>query len=379
MDALERMLRELDESRNGPHQLLIALDAARDATGADLVIWYPGTEHADLLPAMGRFVRPAEWCRKFISALLANTSPSVDRVKWQLPLADGVGDGDEVRSAIGYRVYNTKPTWLFAISFAQGRRLDDAEFQSLRLAARILIRQNQHSQSQKRLKDSLLGLVRCLSETIDARDKYTAGHSERVSRIAVRIGKEMGLSAAESSDLHLSGLLHDIGKIGIRDEVLFKPEGLTAAEYLHMQEHAVIGDRILSQVPFFDKIRLGVRHHHERFDGTGYPDRLAGTDIPLLGRILAVADSCDAMMSTRRYRNHLSPPQMIANFRKLSGAQWDPNIVDAFLDCQDDILPIYQKGTGDSAVFAVDQLLAKLIDTSSTMYEVPELLRAAAM
>src|SRR5262249_31008419 len=159
------------------------------------------------------------------------------------------------------------------------------------------------------VKGALFDLVRCLTTVIEAKDSCTAGHSERVSRIADRIGQQLALSGADQGDLHLAGLLHDIGKVGIRDAVLFKSGRLTAEEMQHMQEHVVIGDQIVQTIKQSARIRPGVRHHHERWDGKGYPDRLAGPDIPRLARILAVADSCDAMMSARRYRGPLAPPQ----------------------------------------------------------------------
>ena len=152
----------------------------------------------------------------------------------------------------------------------------------------------------------MFGIVQCLSTAIDAKDPYTCGHSERVARIAVRLGEVMNLSRGEISDLYLAGLLHDVGKIGIRDEVLCKPGPLTAEEEEHIREHPIIGERIISNVTRLAYLRPGVRGHHERFDGGGYPDGLAGEAIPPIARILAVADSCDAMMSARRYRPALA-------------------------------------------------------------------------
>ena len=147
------------------------------------------------------------------------------------------------------------------------------------------------------MRETLFGVVRCLSTAIDAKDPYTCGHSERVARISVRIGQEMGLSRGEVSDLYLAGLLHDVGKIGIRDEVLLKSGPLTKDEYTHMKEHPITGDRIVSKIKRLSYLCAGVRSHHERYDGTGYPDGLAGESIPLMARIIAVADSCDAMMA----------------------------------------------------------------------------------
>jgi HD-GYP domain-containing protein (c-di-GMP phosphodiesterase class II) len=170
-----------------------------------------------------------------------------------------------------------------------------------------------------------------LFHQLDAKDSCTAGHCKRVSRIAVRIGRQMGLRDDALRDLRLAGLLHDVGKIGVRDEVLLKPGKLTREESDHLRTHVLLGDQILSTIPAFARLRPAVRSHHERFDGQGYPDGLAGEEIPLAGRILAVADACDAMMSTRRYRKALAPPHMHVVLRAHAGAQWDPAVVEAFL------------------------------------------------
>jgi HD-GYP domain-containing protein (c-di-GMP phosphodiesterase class II) len=136
----------------------------------------------------------------------------------------------------------------------------------------------------------------------------------------------------------------------------------------------VIGDQIIATIKPFARLRPGVRHHHERFDGTGYPDGLSGEDIPLMARILAVADSCDAMMSARRYRGPLAPPQIDAVLQKYAGTQWDPAVVEAFMVCRTDIYPpIYQKGIGDSALYALDEMVNSIKDGSSAFYHLAKL------
>jgi HD-GYP domain-containing protein (c-di-GMP phosphodiesterase class II) len=193
---------------------------------------------------------------------------------------------------------------------------------------------------------------------VDAKDACTAGHSERVARIAVCVAKRMRLPHKAVSDIYLAGLLHDVGKVGVRDAVLLKPGALTDEETLHLREHTVIGDRIVSNIHHFRNLRPGVRNHHERFDGKGYPDGLAGEDIPLMARVLAVADACDAMMSSRRYRAALPPPQIDALFFELAGSQFDPQVVNHFMLCRHEIYPpIYQQGIGESAYHAVASAL----------------------
>src|SRR5262249_46511397 len=135
-----------------------------------------------------------------------------------------------------------------------------------------------------------------------AKDPYTYGHSERVARIGVELGRELGLGEDDLGDIYLAGLLHDVGKIGIRDDVLNKPDALTEEEQLHIQEHVTIGYSILAELGQIRNLLAGVLYHHERCDGRGYPDGLAGDHIPLLARILAVADGFDAMCHPRPYR-----------------------------------------------------------------------------
>jgi len=190
-----------------------------------------------------------------------------------------------------------------------------------------------------------------------ARDPYTWGHSERVARMAVRLAHEMGLSESDISDLYLGGLLHDIGKIGVRDDVLRKPGPLTEEERAMIEKHTVIGDAILSHVGQLTHLRPIVRNHHERWDGRGYPDRLRGEHIPLAARILAVADGCDAMLSDRPYRKGMAPERIDQIVREGAGSHWDPDVVAMFFACRDDIYSVHQQGVGDSVARALDQVL----------------------
>jgi HD-GYP domain-containing protein (c-di-GMP phosphodiesterase class II) len=250
-------------------------------------------------------------------------------------------------------------SWLAALSFNPGRVFDPTDVKVMLLARRMLLTHRQQAQAHEKLRDSLFGLVRCLTAAIDAKDPHTGGHSERVARIAVRLGREMCLGPAVLSDLYLAGLLHDIGKIGIRDSVLQKAGELTAEERLHIQEHVLIGDRLVSVVQPLLHLRTGVRNHHERWDGRGYPDGLAGEDIPLEARILAVADACDAMMSERPYRAALAPARIDEVMTRGAASQWDPTVVGHFLACRRELYAICRRGLGDSVIAAVDHVLER--------------------
>ena len=215
------------------------------------------------------------------------------------------------------------------------------------------------------LKELLVGLTRSLTAAIDAKDSHTYGHSERVARIAVELACEMGQPEDRQSDIYLAGLLHDIGKIGIRDAVLQKKGPLTKEEYDHIKQHVTIGYHILANLRSLDNLLPGVLLHHERYDGKGYPQGLAGEEIPLLARILAVADGYDAMSTRRPYREALTCLEVEAILRQGAGSQWDPGVVEAFERCRHRIHLIRQRGVGESLNHALEAALRAGDSTAS--------------
>ena len=181
------------------------------------------------------------------------------------------------------------------------------------------------------LKKTHLDSVKVLAEAIDAKDPYTRGHSDRVKRMSLKIAMKMGFSEDRIESLEYGALLHDIGKIGIKDEVLQKPGPLSPEEYQYIQEHPLIGVKIVEGVEFFqDKIPM-IRHHHEHFDGSGYPDGLAGEAIPLEARIITVPDAFDAMTSLRPHRGVMPLQDVLTEFEKCKGKQFDPQVLEIFL------------------------------------------------
>jgi len=186
-------------------------------------------------------------------------------------------------------------------------------------------------QAYRTLKKSHLDSVKVLAEAIDAKDPYTRGHSDRVKRMSLAIAKKMGFSEERLENLEYGALLHDIGKIGIKDEVLQKQAPLSSEEYQYIQEHPLIGVKIVEGVEFFkDKIPM-IRHHHEHYDGNGYPDGLAGEAIPLEARIISLPDAFDAMTSTRPHRNIMPLQNVLAELEKFKGKQFDPKVLDIFI------------------------------------------------
>ncbi len=185
----------------------------------------------------------------------------------------------------------------------------------------------------RRLEELFLASVQSLAEALEVKDPYTRGHSVRVSHYSVMIARELGLDGELLRQIELGGHVHDIGKIGVREEVLNKPGKLTDAEYEHIMTHPVVGWRILAPLLGDTPVALNiVRSHHERFDGRGVPDRLAGEHIPFEARIAAVADSFDAMTSDRPYRpDGMSIEASVAELLRCSGSQFDPKIVTAMV------------------------------------------------
>jgi response regulator RpfG family c-di-GMP phosphodiesterase len=219
-------------------------------------------------------------------------------------------------------------------------RLDKA------LEKRNLVLQNRFYQKnlETRVRDldrsnkmSVINGVQMLVHALEAKDAYTSGHSSRVSRYAVKAAVLLGYTGDALEHIRLGGELHDIGKIGTREDILNKPGPLTPDEFQHIKEHAPLGEKILA--PFLagspTVLRI-VRSHHERLDGSGFPDALRGEQIPLEARIVAVADAFDAMTTNRAYRHPRTSDQAIQELRRCSGVQFDESVIDAFLQAQGD-------------------------------------------
>ena len=187
-------------------------------------------------------------------------------------------------------------------------------------------------ESREQLEKAYLDSIEVVRHTVEAKDTYTRGHSDRVAAYAVLIGEKMGLSKEELKTLKIGGLFHDIGKIGISDTILLKESKLTDDEYSEIKNHPAIGKHILSNATIFKDLIPIVYHHHEKYDGTGYPEQLKGENIPLLARIVAVADAFDAMTSRRSYRGEMDLDYVKEEIKRCSGTQFDPNVAEVFLD-----------------------------------------------
>jgi diguanylate cyclase (GGDEF)-like protein/putative nucleotidyltransferase with HDIG domain len=258
--------------------------------------------------------------------------------------------------ALGYLLVGPYALAVFAIPLLLIRKTQEAYLahtqraaQKLREAAETIHRQNVSlEQANRLLRERSTAAMESLSATVDARDSYTAGHSRRVQQLALAIGGELGLSQAELDLLGHAALFHDIGKLAIPDAVLLKPASLTTDEWALMRQHAAEGARIIDRLGFLDDAVPAIRHHHERFDGTGYPDRLKGEEIPLGARIIHVADALDSMLTTRIYRAARPAAEALDELRRAAGTQFCPRCVTAL----ERILPLEAQELEDALLLA---------------------------
>lgn len=237
--------------------------------------------------------------------------------------------------------------WIIAINNTEGDEFGSVEASLLNTVCTIFGTHCGNRELYRRQSEFLAAVVRSLTSAIDAKDPYTCGHSDRVARIAVRLGRELGCTEAEINTLYMGGLLHDIGKIGIDDNVLRKPGHLTEEEYDHIKLHPELGFNILEDIRELADVLPIVLHHHENWDGKGYPHGLKGRDIPWLARITAVSDSFDAMTSDRTYRKGMDVAKVESIFRDGAGTQWDADVIRAYFVCSDDIKEICRHERAD--------------------------------
>jgi putative nucleotidyltransferase with HDIG domain len=273
-----------------------------------------------------------------------------ERFAWLLPHYVAYGFIGGV-IAIGYQSVELYALAVFALPLLLMRKTQEAYLahtqrsaQKLREAAETIQNQNVSlEQANRLLKERSTAAMESLSATVDARDSYTAGHSRRVQQLALAVGRELGLSHAELEVLGHAALFHDIGKLAIPDSILLKPASLTPDEWSLMQRHADEGARIIDRLGFLNDAVPAIRHHHERWDGTGYPERLKGEEIPLGARIIHVADALDSMLTTRIYRAARPAAEALGELRRAAGTQFCPRTVAAL----DRILPVEGPDEGE--------------------------------
>ncbi len=355
---LDGLLQTLTGATSTTTSIHATVEALAEAVSADVAFWYSRSS-GQALAVVGQVAYSTAACASFAKRLLERVPAEHDVAVWKNPDPQDVG---EPMAALICQSARTNGA-VVAMNFEADRPFAETDVKMARLTLKMLL--SQRAQSLAGTKQLLMGLLHSLTTIIDAKDPFTAGHSERVARIATLISTQMELSPAIKSDVYLAALLLNVGNIGLRDDVLQKPGRLNREELEELQQHPVLSERIVSSIKPFDRLRPAVRHHHERWDGEGYPDRLAREQIPLIARILAVADACDAMMSARRYRPARSPIDIDVVLQRESGKQFDPAVVKAFLAIRHEVYPpIYQKGLGESASHALDYIVENMTDAS---------------
>lgn len=220
---------------------------------------------------------------------------------------------------------------MFDLSVPLPREIQLSEVHLLTTIAEITGNAVHRTRLHESLEESYLGTVLALAKAMDARDTYTNGHSDRLANLALAVAHAVGMSAEDQEALRLAARLHDIGKIGVPDAILLKPAALNEDEWKAMRRHPVTGADIIQPVRQLRQAAPLVRHHHERFDGTGYPDGLSGEAIPLGARVLAVVDAFSAMTDNRVYRKGLPRAEVLAELKRCAGTQFDPKLVEIFL------------------------------------------------
>lgn len=324
----------------------LALVAASDGEPVDVMVHGHNPLTDGKLIELIRDLQP----RKGHHALALNRRET-SLATWRTPV---------VRELASVPVVNgdTIMAWLVAINHrgsADGLgEFGTVEVQLLESIASILSIHASNSRLFRSQAELFGSSVHALTSAIDAKDRYTSGHSDRVARLSVRLAEHMGMSQREINTLYVGGLLHDIGKIGIDDQVLNKPGRLTSDEFEHIKLHPQFGCQILKGISQLEKVLPIVMHHHEAWNGGGYPHNLKGSDTPLAARIVAVADAFDAMTSDRPYRPGMPLHKVDEIFLDGAGSQWDPDIIDAFFAVRDDFMQCVEGSAGTCSDLPLD-------------------------
>ena len=366
---LDHQLRHLRAHKNAEGSQVRILQAVFDLLGVECLVWVP-CDPAAPVGILGDAMLAATDFRQLALLLSKNSElrPSSPLLFNDFPSRSGGARFSGVSNLLAFVVADQKPIgWVIALNKkgTKGRAPEDDGHSPFRHSDAALLTpfiavlglQARTARRYQDLKDLLVGLTRSLTAALDAKDAYTFGHSERVARIALVLGQELGLDEDELGNIYLAGLLHDIGKIGVRDAVLTKPGALTPAEFDEIKQHVTIGYAILSDLHQIRDLLPGVLYHHEQYDGSGYPEGLAGEAIPFLARILAVADAYDAMTTTRPYRPAMPISRVEEILTKGAGTHWDSRVIDAFLRCRQVVSTIRQRGVGASLRQALDGVL----------------------
>ncbi len=340
LGTLNRIMGSFTATSSTPHAFQQAVETAIEVVQADLAHFFifDGSEHPPALVASAARAGGVEKGTALRAPAVPNDLVSNVRADG-LPLLVNGGNGAGglpagITSWMGVPVkIRGKVLGALTAAATNGRApFTEKELYYLAFTTQSAAGQIETLAVYENIYENLFATLYGFVNALEARDLYTRQHSTRVTQIALALGRALGCSSEDLNVIQFAGPLHDIGKIGIRDEILLKPGRLTAEEYAKIKEHPVIGANMLDQLGLWDCERRIIRAHHERFDGTGYPDGLSREEIPFLARILAVADAYDAMASDRAYRRKMEERAILAIIDQGAGTQFDPRVVAAFRD-----------------------------------------------
>lgn len=330
----------------GSQDLLTLLtQSTRSATGADLAALFGQEDASGLATRAADGDREAQRValsgpfRTWLSQAVARSRSSVS---WSTgdPAGDGMSLDDAVAETLGLRALMACPVLihdqpygaLVALRLSGSRPFSDGDLAFLRIQAHQATAILEGERLHRELNAAYLSVVVSLANALEARDAYTSGHCERMATLGAQLAVRVGLNAGDVEAIRLGGVLHDIGKIGVPDAILLKAGSLTEEEREVIQRHTDIGFQIVEPIKGLRQVLPIIRHHHERFDGQGYPLGLRGEEIPIGARVLGVCDAFEAMTSTRPYRPALPRDETLDRLKKGVGTQFDPDILRAFLD-----------------------------------------------
>lgn len=355
-DSLEKRVGELVTLAEAARSIssVLDLDSALDCViehagtviSADGAALYLRADNGDLVFRAGRglprdaYVRLGARLRPMVSSgQVAMSRPVIAHDLGGHPLSDVLDLDPDASSAVLLPLHGTGDLVgvVLLTSAVPGAFCAEQESLLTTFAAQASIALT-NARLYRDLERTVIGILMALATALEAKDQYTEGHSARVAWYGVVLGKEMGLKAEDLENVHRAGLIHDIGKIGIGGSILRKPGPLNEDEWLKMRMHPQVGADIIGSIDLLSGALPGVRQHHERWDGSGYPDGVAGEDIPLIARILSVADAFDALTSDRSYRKGCSPQAALAEIARWSGTQFDPRVVAALERCLPEIM-----------------------------------------
>jgi putative nucleotidyltransferase with HDIG domain len=381
--ALDQVIRRFRFHKNPSQQQQRILEAAFPLLGVQALVWVPHDAATPVL-VQGEEVVAAPAYRELAGTLLQNQEVPLSGLLLSNGALEQKSWGSrfpQIANLMAFPVQDqTVIGWMLAINkIGSGQACDVAFRRSdaalLTAFVSLFALHLRGSNRYQDLKNMLVELLCSLTSAHDARDARTYGHSERVARIAVELGRELGLAKTELSDVYLAGLLHDIGKVGINDSLVEAQELVSSEEGDLVKRHVTIGYSILANLPPFRHLLPAVLYHHEHYDGSGFPEGLTGDAIPLMARLLAVAEAYDELSTGDADHAPLPCRQVEEAIVAGGGSHWDQRVVDAFLRCRHKIHAIRQRGIGESLRLAIDGTLHK--DGSSRIRLQPMLAQAS--